>query len=111
MKRNRQVKFGVFVCQCGCGQEFTAEYITRKPIYMDNKHRNKVLARNKAVAREKRHKELFAAYKQKRKEIMKARREGRFDAISTENLKQKDFEALIDLVLPHFDVKGIDLND
>lgn len=71
MKRSRQVKFGTFTCQCGCGQKFTAEYITRTPQYVDKSHRNKVLAKRKADKREASHKELFAKYKQRRAELRK----------------------------------------
>jgi len=63
MKRNRQIKFGVFVCQCGCKQNFTAEYITRAPQYLDKKHRLKKLAENKAASRLEKTKELFRRYK------------------------------------------------
>jgi len=66
VKRNRQVKFGVFKCQCGCGEDFTGEYVTRAPRYKDKKHRNRKLAANKAAARVAKSKELFRLYKERR---------------------------------------------
>jgi len=72
MKRNRQVRFGTFKCQCGCGKDFTAEYITRAPQYLDRKHRNKKLAENKAAARAARTKELFKLYKARRSALKAA---------------------------------------
>jgi hypothetical protein len=72
MKRNRQVKFGSFKCQCGCGQDFTAEYITRAPQYLDKKHRNRKLAANKAAERAARTKVLFKLYKARRTALKQA---------------------------------------
>jgi hypothetical protein len=66
MKRNRQIKFGVFKCKCGCGEDFTGEYITRPPRYKDKKHRNRKLAQNKAASRAAKTKELFRLYKERR---------------------------------------------
>lgn len=72
MKRNRQVKFGAFKCQCGCGEEFTKEYITRAPQYVDHKHRLRKLADNKRKSREAKTKELFRLYKDRRKALREA---------------------------------------
>lgn len=66
VKRNRQVKFGTFKCQCGCKEDFTAEYITRAPQYKDKKHRLRKLAANKAAARAAKTKDLFKEYKARR---------------------------------------------
>lgn len=38
-KATRQV--GTFVCQCGCGETFTAEYVTTKPKYKNETHRKR----------------------------------------------------------------------
>lgn len=35
----RRVKVGWFVCRCGCGQWFQAEYVTRHPWYVNNTHK------------------------------------------------------------------------
>lgn len=37
--RDRPVKVGEFVCHCGCGQTFRAEYRTTKPKFLSNAHR------------------------------------------------------------------------
>jgi len=69
VKRNKQVKFGTFKCQCGCGQTFTAEYVTRTPRYVDKKHRNKILAKRKAEQREVKQKELWRLYRERRAQL------------------------------------------
>lgn len=37
--KERHVKMGTFVCQCGCGERFTAAYVTRRPKFKNNAHR------------------------------------------------------------------------
>ena len=41
------LKQGVFVCQCGCGREFTAWYRTKRPLYLNDTHKMRVYRRRK----------------------------------------------------------------
>jgi len=36
---HRRGRVGLFVCECGCGQEFFADYKTRHPKYYSKTHR------------------------------------------------------------------------
>jgi len=36
---HRRGRVGLFVCECGCGQEFFADYTTRHPKYANKTHR------------------------------------------------------------------------
>lgn len=91
MERNRQKKFGTFVCQCGCKQTFTGEYTTRAPMYLDRKHRLAKLAKNKAEARAKKTKQLFAEYKARRAAFTKLGFSGPLAARLAKAVKDKDF--------------------
>lgn len=39
--KTKKVHVGTFVCQCGCGEKFTAEYITTRPKYKNETHRKR----------------------------------------------------------------------
>lgn len=94
MKRNRQKRFGTFVCHCGCKQTFTAEYTTRAPQYLDRKHRNKKLAENKQKSREAKTKELFRLYKSRRAAFTKLGFKGITATRLAKALDDKDFAKL-----------------
>lgn len=36
--KERPKKTGEFVCACGCGETFTAEYVTKKPKFKNKAH-------------------------------------------------------------------------
>lgn len=111
MKRNRQVKFGAFKCQCGCGQDFTAEFITRPPRYRDKDHRNRKLAENKAKARAAKTKELFRLYKERKKilraEGVKSKRLIEFAAV----LPNPDYALVFKDITRHVQKKAGDRDD
>lgn len=39
--RPTRKKWGVFVCKCGCGESFKAQYTTKKPQFMNEAHRQR----------------------------------------------------------------------
>ena len=46
-------RVGLFLCECGCGQEFSANYKTRQPRYANKTHRARAYrarARARAIA-------------------------------------------------------------
>lgn len=95
MKRNRQIKFGTFKCQCGCGATFTANYITRAPRYLDKHHRNKKLAQNRAAARAKKQKALLAAYKERKAALRKVGIKSAKALGFSETFTDKEFSAIL----------------
>jgi hypothetical protein len=42
-------KWGVFRCQCGCGEYFEAQYTTRKPWYKNEAHRMRAYRARRAA--------------------------------------------------------------
>lgn len=44
----RQKKTAQVACQCGCGTVFTAEYVTKKPQYLNAAHRQRAYRRRRA---------------------------------------------------------------
>lgn len=46
--RNYKPKPYTFICQCGCGETWTRDYVTgHKPKYANNAHRERVYRRNR----------------------------------------------------------------
>ena len=46
------IKTGEFVCACGCGERFTAEYRTKRPKYKNEAHRQRYWRRRQREKRE-----------------------------------------------------------
>jgi hypothetical protein len=38
-KKPARKRTGVFLCKCGCGTRFTAEYTTKKPQFLNDAHK------------------------------------------------------------------------
>ena len=56
------------LCQCGCGQYFDAQYTTRRPRYVNQKHKNKANNVTRIKTRKARIKELFRIRKRAKAE-------------------------------------------
>lgn len=39
--KNTKKRLGVFVCKCGCGEVFTAEYVSKRPQFKTESHRQR----------------------------------------------------------------------
>lgn len=65
--RKRNEHHETVLCQCGCGQYFEAIYTTRRPRYINAKHKAKANAPTRISKREARTKELMRIRKQARR--------------------------------------------